>query len=123
MTYFHTFAVINNLKSIFRLIKSQSFYFKNACFSHAPGFVLCDSRQWMNKNACIKCWCGVMKSSNLDGLFSIHSPPSSILNSKCFILTPPTSNLFHPTSFLYLQLFFLHPQSKERDFLLKKSSK
>ena len=57
-----------------------------------------------------------MKSSNLDGLSSIHSSPSSIFNSKCLVLFPPTLNLFDPASFLHLQLFFLHPQLKEQIF-------
>ena len=49
----------------------------------------------------------MMKSSNFDGLSSIHSPPSSIFNSKCFILHAPSSNLLDPN--LHLRLFFLHP--------------
>ena len=49
----------------------------------------------------------MMKSSNFDGLSSIHSRPSSIFNSKSFILHPPSSNLLDPTSILHLLLFFL----------------
>ena len=55
---------------------------------------------------CIKCWCGIIKSSNLVRLFSIRSPPSSILNYVFSILHPPISNLFYPTKILHLQLFF-----------------
>ena len=47
-----------------------------------------------NRNVCIKCWCGMIKPSNLECLSSIHSPQSSISNSKSSILHPPTSNLF-----------------------------
>ena len=65
----------------------------------------------------------VWYDGSLDCLFLIHSPPSSILNSNSSYLHPPTSNLRYPTSMLHLQLFCLHPQSKERDFWLKKSSK
>ena len=60
----------------------------------------------MNRNTCIKCWCGIMESSNLECLSSIHRPPSSILNFKSSILHPSTSNLFYPTSIFHLQLFF-----------------
>ena len=78
-----------------------------------------DSHQWMNRNICVKCWWGMMKSSIFNGLSSIHIPPSSIFYSKCFFLYPLTSNLLDPTLFLHLQLFFPHPQSKERDIYLK----
>ena len=61
-----------------------------------------DSRQSMNRNMCIKCWCGMINSSYLECLSSIHSPPSSVLNSKFFILLPQISlsNLNSPTSTL-----------------------
>ena len=58
---------------------------------------------------CIKCWCGMMESSNLDCLSSLHSHSTSILNPKCSILHPPTSNLFYPTSILHRHIFFLYP--------------
>ena len=61
--------------------------------------------------------------SNFDSLSSIHSPPSSILNSKFSILHPNTSNLFYLTLIPHFQLFFFHPKQKVRDIWLKKSSK
>ena len=39
----------------------------------------------------IKCCCGMMKSSNFDGLSSIHSPQFSILNALFSILLPQIS--------------------------------
>ena len=56
---------------------------------------LCDSRQSMNGNMCNKCWCGLIKSSNLQCPSSIHSPPSSILISKSpsFFIHPQFSIL------------------------------
>ena len=36
----------------------------------------------MNINMCIKCWCGMTKSSNLDCLSSIHSPSSIFLGAR-----------------------------------------
>ena len=56
----------------------------------------------MNRNRCIKCWCGMMTSSNLDDLSSIHSHPFSIFNSKWFTpyLKSPWSNLNSPSSTL-----------------------
>ena len=68
---------------------------------------------------CIKCWCFMIESSNLDCLFSLHSPSTSILNPKCSILHPPTSNLLYPTSNLLHHLFLLYPNSKVQDICLK----
>ena len=58
---------------------------------------------------------GMMESSYLDCLSSIHNPLTPILNSKSSIFSPPALNLLYPTSILYLQIFFLHPQSKVQD--------
>ena len=68
---------------------------------------------------CIKCWSGMMNSSYLDCLSSIHSHSTSILNPTSSNLQPPTSKLLYQTSILNHQLLFLNPPSKVQDMWLK----
>ena len=82
-----------------------------------------DLQQRMTKNVFVKCGLSIVKSSNLDCVSSIHNPPASFLYSKPSILHNPTSILLYPSSTFHLQLFFLHPRSKLRDFRSKMSSK
>ena len=53
-----------------------------------------DSQQRRKRKMYNKCWCGMIESSNCEWLSSVYSPSSSILNSKSFILHPPTSIFF-----------------------------
>ena len=51
----------------------------------------------MNRNMCIKCWCDVIKLSNLEFLQSIA------LHPQFWIINPPFSILLHQISFIQLQ--------------------
>ena len=61
----------------------------------------------MSRNICIKCCCPQIMMAYPQSI-ALHP---QFFSSKYFFLHPPTLNLLDSTSFLHLQLFFLHPQS------------